>query len=86
MLYRVLKIYPLPNTTVSENLLKSLIKRREDVPREFYRTGAMIDRTWTTANLEMRRALTRLAVRIPPCHLEQPIIPRTIRLMQMYTL
>ena len=55
-------IFPQPNTTASENLLKSLIKRREEVPTDFYGTGAMIDRNWTTANFEMRHLLTRLAV------------------------
>ena len=53
-------MYPLPNTTASENLLKSLIKRREEVPTDFYGTGAMIDRNWTTANFEMRHSLTNL--------------------------
>jgi hypothetical protein len=55
-------MYPLPNTTASENVLKSLIKRREEVPTDFYGTGAMIYRTWTTGNFEMRTSLTRLAV------------------------
>ena len=36
-------MYPLPNTTASENLKKSLIKRGEEVPTDFYGTGAMID-------------------------------------------
>ena len=55
-------MYPLPKTAASENLLKSLIKRREEVPPDFYGTGAMIDRNWTTANFEMRHSLRRLAV------------------------
>jgi hypothetical protein len=55
-------MYPLPNTTASENLLKSLIKIREEVPTDVYGTGVMIDQTWITANLGMRHSLSRLAV------------------------
>ena len=71
-------MYSLPNTTASENLLKSVIKRREEVPTGFYGTGTMIDRTLTTANFEMRHSLTRLAV-----HGFHHV---TIGLMQMYTM
>ena len=52
----------LKNKKASENLLKSLIKRREEVPTDFHETGAMIERNWTTANFEMRHSLTRLTV------------------------
>ena len=55
-------MYHLPNTIASVNLLKPLIKRREEVSTDFYGTGAMIDRTWKTANFEMRYSLTRLLV------------------------
>ena len=46
-------MYSLPNTTASENLLKSQIKIGEEVPTDYYGTEAMIDRTWTVANFEM---------------------------------
>lgn len=57
-----LRTLPLQNTVAYENLLKSLERKREEIPLEFFGTGAMIDRTWTAANFEMRHVLTRMAV------------------------
>ena len=53
---------PLPNTSAAEKLLATLVKKREEIEPEFYGTGAMIDRTWTKENFEMRHVLTRMAV------------------------
>ena len=71
-------MYPLPNTRTSEDLLKSLIKRRDlshhrpDVDNSKLRDATCADKTCSAW--------------VPPCHLQQPIIPWTIRPMQMYTL
>jgi hypothetical protein len=52
----------LPNTRASEKLLATLNTKREEMPQDFYGTGAMINRSWTAGNFEMRHVLTRLAV------------------------
>ncbi|PSN47824.1 hypothetical protein C0J52_16432 [Blattella germanica] len=52
----------LPNTSATETLLRTLKEKRNDICPEFYGTGAMIDRSWTRENFEMRHVLTRLAV------------------------
>ena len=65
-------MYPLPHTTASENLLKSLIKRREEVPTDFYGTAAMIDRVWTmyplpntTASENLLKSLIKRREEVP---------------------
>ena len=60
-------ILQLPNTLASEKLLPTLNAKREKIPQDFYGTGAMIDRSWTAANFEMRHVLTRLS----SCHLQK---------------
>lgn len=52
----------LPNTSASARLLKTLQEKRDDIPPEFYGTGAMIDRTWTKENFELRHVITRMGV------------------------
>lgn len=55
-------LLPLPNTKASEKSLQNLNKKRQEIPIEFYGTGAMIDRSWTASNFETRHVFTRMAV------------------------
>lgn len=55
-------LFSLPSTQAIEKQLKELEKKREEIPQEFYGTGAMIDRTWTATSFDIRHVVTRLAV------------------------
>lgn len=52
----------LPSTTAYNKLLAERQQKREEVEELFYCTSAMIDRSWTKPNQEMRSVVNRLAV------------------------
>ena len=54
--------YMLQHTKALGNQMKIMEEKRADVWPEFYGTGAMTDRTWTTSNFELRHVVTRLSI------------------------
>lgn len=54
--------YLLPSTKAYEQLLQERRQKRDAIPEEFYGTPAMIDRSWSGPNKELRHQITRYAV------------------------
>ena len=52
----------LPTTNAYNRLLMERHQKREEVDEDFYGTSAMIDRSWSKPNQQMRSAVYRLAV------------------------
>ena len=53
--------YDLPYTRNSEHVILERKEKNDRIWKEFYSTDAMVDRTWTQPNRELRHVVTRLA-------------------------
>jgi hypothetical protein len=52
----------LPATTSYNDSLAERVRKREEIPMEFYGSEAMINRSWTNAEQRQRHVVTRYAV------------------------